>query len=25
VSCPSGRFADYRFGLNCWFCRELGA
>ncbi len=25
VSCPSGRFADYRFGLNCWFCRTLGA
>ena len=25
VSCPSGRFVDYRFGLNCWFCRELGA
>ena len=21
VHCPSGRFADYRFGLNCWFCR----
>ena len=25
VSCASGRFADYRFALNCWFCRELGA
>ena len=21
VSCPSGRFEDYRFALNCWFCR----
>ena len=21
VSCPSGKFEDYRFGLNCWFCR----
>ena len=21
VSCPSGRFADYRFAINCWFCR----
>jgi SM-20-related protein len=20
VSCPTGRFADYRFALNCWFC-----
>jgi SM-20-related protein len=24
VSCPSDSFADYRFGLNCWFCRALG-
>lgn len=23
VDCPSGRFADYRFALNCWFCRKL--
>lgn len=23
VSCPSGIFADYRFALNCWFCRRL--
>jgi Rps23 Pro-64 3,4-dihydroxylase Tpa1-like proline 4-hydroxylase len=23
VHCPSGRFADYRFALNCWFCRKL--
>ena len=21
VSCPSGQFADYRFAVNCWFCR----
>ena len=25
VSCPSGRFSDYRFGLNCWFCSKMGA
>lgn len=25
VSCPSGDFADYRFGLNCFFCRRLGS
>lgn len=25
VSCPSGRFADFRFGLNCWFCRRLSS
>lgn len=25
VSCPSGRFEDFRFALNCWFCRKLGA
>jgi SM-20-related protein len=23
VSCPSGQFADYRFALNCWYCRTL--
>ena len=23
VLCPSGVFADYRFALNCWFCRRL--
>jgi SM-20-related protein len=23
VRCPSGAFADYRFALNCWFCRRL--
>lgn len=23
VHCPSAAFADYRFALNCWFCREL--
>jgi SM-20-related protein len=23
VSCPGNRFADFRFGLNCWFCRKL--
>jgi Rps23 Pro-64 3,4-dihydroxylase Tpa1-like proline 4-hydroxylase len=23
VTCPSGEFADYRFALNCWFCRAL--
>lgn len=23
VRCPSGQFADFRFGLNCWFCRRL--
>lgn len=25
VRCPSGEFADYRFGLNCFFCRRLGS
>lgn len=25
VYCPSGDFADYRFGLNCFFCRRLGS
>lgn len=24
VHCPSGRFADFRFGLNCWLCRKVG-
>jgi Rps23 Pro-64 3,4-dihydroxylase Tpa1-like proline 4-hydroxylase len=24
VRCPSGEFADYRFGLNVFFCRRLG-
>jgi len=24
VHCPSGAFADYRFGLNSFFCRRLG-
>jgi Rps23 Pro-64 3,4-dihydroxylase Tpa1-like proline 4-hydroxylase len=24
VQCPSGEFTDYRFALNCWFCRKLG-
>lgn len=23
VHCPSGEFADYRFGLNCFFCSRL--
>lgn len=23
VVCPSNAFADYRFALNCWFCRKL--
>ena len=23
VSCPSGDFRDYRFALNCWYCRPL--
>ena len=23
VSCPSGEFRDYRFALNCWYCRTL--
>jgi Rps23 Pro-64 3,4-dihydroxylase Tpa1-like proline 4-hydroxylase len=25
VSCPSGDFADYRYALNCWYCRPLDA
>lgn len=24
VSCPSGRFEDHRFAVNCWLCRESG-
>lgn len=23
VDCPSDRFEDYRFALNCWYCRAL--
>lgn len=23
VSCPEGRFAQFRFAVNCWFCRAL--
>ncbi len=23
VSCASGAFRDYRFALNCWYCRTL--
>lgn len=23
VTCSSEEFADYRFALNCWFCRKL--
>ncbi|HVM22789.1 MAG TPA: 2OG-Fe(II) oxygenase [Sphingomicrobium sp.] len=23
VTCNSKQFADYRFALNCWFCRKL--
>jgi hypothetical protein len=23
VRCPSGDFADYRFAVNCWYCRAL--
>ena len=23
VHCESGRFDDYRFALNCWYCRRL--
>jgi Rps23 Pro-64 3,4-dihydroxylase Tpa1-like proline 4-hydroxylase len=23
VDCPSGKFPDCRFALNCWFCRKL--
>ena len=25
VSCPSGNFADYRYAVNCWYCRPLDA
>jgi Rps23 Pro-64 3,4-dihydroxylase Tpa1-like proline 4-hydroxylase len=25
VSCPSGDFADYRYAVNCWYCRPLDA
>ena len=24
VSCPSGRFEDHRFAVNCWLCRQTG-
>jgi Rps23 Pro-64 3,4-dihydroxylase Tpa1-like proline 4-hydroxylase len=23
ISVPSGRFEDYRFAVNCWYCRVL--
>jgi len=23
VRCPSGDFADYRYAVNCWYCRPL--
>ena len=23
VSCPSGNFDDYRYAVNCWYCRPL--
>ena len=23
VHCPSGAFRDYRFAVNCWYCRPL--
>ena len=23
VSCPSGRFEDHRFAVNCWLCRSI--
>lgn len=25
VSCPSRDFADYRYAVNCWYCRPLDA
>ena len=25
VTCPSGDFADYRYAVNCWYCRPLDA
>ena len=24
VRCPSGEFRDYRFAINCWYCRAPG-
>ena len=24
ISVPTGEFADYRFALNCWYCRTRG-
>lgn len=24
IAVPTGQFADYRFALNCWFCRPSG-
>lgn len=24
VSVPTGNFRDYRFALNCWYCRAIG-
>jgi len=23
ISCPSREFRDYRFSVNCWFCRKI--
>ena len=23
VNCPSGEFEDYRYAVNCWYCRPL--
>ena len=23
ISCPSNRFEDFRFALNCWFCGTI--
>jgi Rps23 Pro-64 3,4-dihydroxylase Tpa1-like proline 4-hydroxylase len=23
ISCPSGEFQDYRFAINCWYCRAV--
>lgn len=23
INCPSGDFPDYRFAVNCWYCRTL--
>lgn len=23
IACPSNQFEDYRFALNCWFCRAI--